>query len=71
MRESDHAFVPVGEGNVVSIEFNLLYRWHSTLSAQDTAWTTKMFEGLLKGQNPSEVKKTVTFSLAVRTYNAG
>jgi linoleate 10R-lipoxygenase len=69
MRESDHAFVPVGEGNVVSIEFNLLYRWHSTLSAQDTVWTTKMLEGISK--DPSEVKKTVTFSLAVRTYRAG
>jgi hypothetical protein len=55
MRGSDHAFVPVGEGNVVSIEFNLLYRWHSTLSSQDTTWTTKMFEGLLKGRNPSEM----------------
>ena len=44
LRDSDHAFVPVGEGNVVSIEFNLLHRWHATLSAQDTAWATKMFE---------------------------
>ena len=56
MRDSDHSFVPVGQGNVVSIEFNLLYRWHATLSAHDTAWTTKMFEGLLKGQNPEKVK---------------
>ena len=61
MRESDHAFVPVGEGNVVSIEFNLLYRWHSTLSAQDTTWTTKMLEGLLKDQNLSEVRKRLLF----------
>ena len=57
MRDSDHACVPVGEGNVVSIEFNLLYRWHATLSAQDTVWTTKMIEGVMKGQDPAKVKK--------------
>ena len=71
MRDSDHAFVPVGEGNVVSIEFNLLYRWHATLSAQDTAWTEKMFEGLLKGQDPAKVKKKTYFPIIPRTYNAG
>lgn len=59
MRDTDHGFVPVGEGNVVSIEFNLLYRWHATLSSQDTAWTTKMLEGLLKGQDPAEVRKNL------------
>ena len=57
IRDSDHAFVPVGEGNVVSIEFNLLYRWHATLSAPDTAWTTETFEGIFEGSNPAEVKK--------------
>ena len=60
MRDSDHSFVPVGEGNVVSIEFNLLYRWHATLSTPDTAWTTKMLEELLKGQDPTEVFKKLT-----------
>ncbi|KJA25365.1 hypothetical protein HYPSUDRAFT_64946 [Hypholoma sublateritium FD-334 SS-4] len=38
MRDSDHAFTPIGEGNVSSIEFNLLYRWHSTLSKEDERW---------------------------------
>jgi hypothetical protein len=59
MRDLDHSFVPVGEGNVVSLEFNLLYRWHATLSAQDTAWTTKMFEGVMNGQDPAKVKKKI------------
>ncbi len=62
MRGSDHAFVPVGEGSVVSIEFNLLYRWHATLSAQDTAWTTKKFEEFLNGQNPSQVRQRLLSS---------
>ena len=60
MRDSDHSFVPVGEGNVVSIEFNLLYRWHATLSAQDTEWTKKMLEGILKDQDPAKVWKKLT-----------
>lgn len=55
MRDLSHEFVPVGQGNVVSTEFNLLYRWHSTLSAQDTEWTTKTFESLFEGKNPAEV----------------
>lgn len=55
MREIDHAFVPVGEGNVVSVEFNQLYRWHATLSVKDTEWTTAMFGSLLKDQDPAKV----------------
>jgi linoleate 10R-lipoxygenase len=62
MRDSDHTFVPVGEGNVVSVEFNLLYRWHATLSAQDTEWTKKMLEGILKDQDPAKVWKKLTSS---------
>ena len=56
MRELDHEFVPVGQGNVVSVEFNLLYRWHATLSEQDTTWTTNMFNRLFEDKNPGEVK---------------
>ncbi|KAF9042906.1 heme peroxidase [Panaeolus papilionaceus] len=44
MREIDHDFVPVGQGNVVSVEFNLLYRWHATLSEKDTTWTNDLFQ---------------------------
>lgn len=29
-----------GTGNVCSAEFNLLYRWHSTLSQADEKWFT-------------------------------
>ncbi|KAH8108998.1 heme peroxidase [Phellopilus nigrolimitatus] len=43
-RELDHTVSPRGEGNVVSLEFNLLYRWHAALSKADTAWTEKVFE---------------------------
>ncbi|KAJ4474426.1 heme peroxidase [Lentinula aciculospora] len=48
MRRLSHEFSPRGEGNVVSIEFNLLYRWHATLSRQDKQWTEKMFRDTLQ-----------------------
>ncbi|EJD08383.1 heme peroxidase [Fomitiporia mediterranea MF3/22] len=43
-REPDHSVSPRGEGNVVSLEFNLLYRWHAAISERDTAWTEHAFE---------------------------
>ncbi|KAJ3839678.1 heme peroxidase [Lentinula raphanica] len=48
MRRLSHEFAPRGEGNVVSLEFNLLYRWHATLSRQDKAWTEKLFKETLQ-----------------------
>ncbi|TFY55044.1 hypothetical protein EVG20_g9464 [Dentipellis fragilis] len=53
------------EGNVVSIEFNLLYRWHATVSQEDTAWTEKIFTELFQGKD----YRTITvdqFAQAVR-----
>ncbi|TRM59046.1 heme peroxidase [Schizophyllum amplum] len=64
MRRSDHEFSPQGQGNVVSIEFNLLYRWHAALSAQDTKWTEALFRSVM-GQNdfdkvtPADFKRKV------------
>ena len=55
MREISHEFVPQGEGNVVSIEFNLLYRWHATLSAQDEKRTEAEFNKFFKGADPNKV----------------
>lgn len=34
---------PRGIGNQVSIEFNMIYRWHSAISAQDEKWTNDLF----------------------------
>ena len=48
--------MPVGEGNVVSIEFNLLYRWHATLSAEDTKWFDEdVFKTCFPDKNPADV----------------
>jgi hypothetical protein len=40
-----------GRGNVVSVEFSVLYHWHAALSAADDAW----MQNLIKERHP-EVK---------------
>jgi hypothetical protein len=48
--------LPIGVGNQVSAEFNLVYRWHSTLSPRDEAWTQEMWDGMFgKGKDPKTV----------------
>ncbi|EMD30779.1 hypothetical protein CERSUDRAFT_78625 [Gelatoporia subvermispora B] len=44
MRELDHEFAPQGEGNVCSVEFNLMYRWHASTSQPDEHWTQAAFK---------------------------
>jgi linoleate 10R-lipoxygenase len=39
-----------GEGNNVSVEFNLLYRWHATISEADDRWTSKMMSHIFGGR---------------------
>ncbi|KAK4446230.1 heme peroxidase [Podospora aff. communis PSN243] len=44
--------LPQAVGNQVSAEFNLIYRWHSTISQRDERWTQEEFKRLLKGRDP-------------------
>jgi len=44
---------PVATGNQVSVEFNLAYRWHSTVSAKDEAWSLDFFQKLFPGRDVS------------------
>ncbi|KAF6760375.1 heme peroxidase [Ephemerocybe angulata] len=55
IRNSSHSLEPVGEGNVCSVEFNMLYRWHATLSEKDTEWTTDTFNTFFQGKDPKTV----------------
>ncbi|KAB8232735.1 peroxidase/cytochrome P450 family protein [Aspergillus alliaceus] len=45
---------PSGLGNQCSVEFNLAYRWHSTISENDEKWTEKIYEELM-GKPAAEV----------------
>ena len=36
--------VPEGIGNSVSVEFNLVYRWHSAISKRDEKWSIEAYE---------------------------
>jgi hypothetical protein len=39
--------VPRGVGNQVSLEFNLLYRFHSAISLRDEKWTEDFFSKVI------------------------
>ncbi|KAF2403700.1 heme peroxidase [Trichodelitschia bisporula] len=47
--------VEVASGNQVSAEFNLVYRWHSAISARDEDWTNKLWTNILKGKDPNTI----------------
>jgi hypothetical protein len=50
--------VAIGVGNQVSAEFNLVYRWHSSVSDRDEKWTQEMWDGLFGvGRDPKTVGK--------------
>ncbi|RIA90433.1 heme peroxidase [Glomus cerebriforme] len=39
--------LPTGIGNLVSLEFNYIYRWHPAVSKEDTAWVENEFKEIL------------------------
>ncbi|KAK2043180.1 linoleate diol synthase [Colletotrichum somersetense] len=45
------AETPEGTGNQVSVEFNLIYRWHCAISPKDDKWTQDVFAKELKDPN--------------------
>lgn len=46
---------PLGSGNQVAAEFNLVYRWHETISARDEQWTRDKYRTIF-GKEPEEVQ---------------
>jgi hypothetical protein len=50
--------LPMGVGNQVSAEFNLVYRWHSTVSDRDEKWTQELWDGMFgEGRDPKTISK--------------
>ena len=47
-------YTPRGTGNQVSCEFNLVYRWHSSISKKDEQWVEAMYKEVF-GKRASEV----------------
>jgi hypothetical protein len=49
----DSEGIPKGVGNQVSMEFNLIYRWHATISNRNEAWVNDFMQRLWPDQDPS------------------
>ncbi|KAH7325577.1 heme peroxidase family protein [Stachybotrys elegans] len=47
--------VPQGVGNQVSVEFNMIYRWHSAVSSQDESWANGFFQKIFPGDDPETI----------------
>ncbi|KAF5026379.1 hypothetical protein F66182_1507 [Fusarium sp. NRRL 66182] len=54
--QSDGGGVPRGVGNQVSVEFNLLYRFHSCISKRDERWINDFFLQLFPGRKADDVE---------------
>ena len=49
--------VPSGVGNQVSVEFNLIYRWHSAISRRDEKWTEDFYATLFPNVDYTNVQE--------------
>ncbi|KAI0923759.1 hypothetical protein AcV5_009223 [Taiwanofungus camphoratus] len=55
IRDSDHKLAERGRGNVVSVEFNCLYRWHATTSVADEKWIEQLFAKIFPKQTWDQI----------------
>jgi linoleate 10R-lipoxygenase len=58
IRNADHSFFERGKGNVCSVEFNCLYRWHATTSEADEKWVEQIFGQIFQGKSPESITPT-------------
>ena len=49
--------LPKGQGNQVSAEFNLVYRWHSAVSSRDVKFTEEYFQKLFPGRVIEQIEE--------------
>ncbi|KAL4904048.1 hypothetical protein BDW74DRAFT_155062 [Aspergillus multicolor] len=63
--------VPRGTGNQVSVEFNLLYRFHSCISKKDERWINNFFLKLFPGRTADDLVNVsyVEVGQALRRYD--
>lgn len=55
-KQFDGEGVPRGVGNQVSVEFNLLYRFHACISKKDERWTNDFFIKLFPDRKPEDLQ---------------
>ncbi|THH32027.1 hypothetical protein EUX98_g2160 [Antrodiella citrinella] len=55
IRQEDHTLFERGRGNVCSVEFNCLYRWHATTSVEDEQWVHQVFSKIFPGKQPEDL----------------
>ncbi|OCH96232.1 linoleate diol synthase [Obba rivulosa] len=55
IRQADHSLFERGQGNVCSVEFNCLYRWHATTSQADEKWVEQLFAQMFKDKTWDQV----------------
>lgn len=56
-RDTNHQPVGRGEGNHVSVEFDILYRWHSVVSTKEEDWTLNIIQSLFPNKKVGDLKK--------------
>lgn len=64
----DSVGTPRGIGNQVSVEFNMIYRWHSAISSSDEAWTNALFRRIFGPQANWGESLTFLFPNQNRAY---
>ncbi|KAH9926861.1 heme peroxidase [Fomitopsis serialis] len=57
IRNSDHSLFERGRGNVCSVEFNCLYRWHATTSQPDEQWTDQLSKQIFPGHPSTQLQR--------------
>ncbi|KAH6886177.1 heme peroxidase [Thelonectria olida] len=72
-KQFDSEGVPRGVGNQVSVEFNLLYRFHSCISKKDEHWLNNFFLKLFPGRKAEDLQDVSWDELgrALLTYEQG
>ncbi|KAH9056259.1 linoleate diol synthase [Lactarius vividus] len=69
IRDLDHKLFERGRGNVCSVEFNCLYRWHATTSEADEKWVERLMGNVFKGRDLDKLT-TDDFKAAIKDLQA-
>ncbi|EXK24073.1 hypothetical protein FOMG_19185 [Fusarium oxysporum f. sp. melonis 26406] len=65
----DSQGTPRGIGNQVSVEFNMIYRWHSAVSRQDEAWANGFFKEVFGPNANPDTMSTDEFLQGLRKWS--